>query len=90
MKTALGKQEVMYYKQIIIKRGDDTNCSEKVEQDIPALLRCFRCQKYGLRKESCRGYLTYRRCGQKDPTHMEEDCLNEIKCLNCPEIISHF
>ena len=28
---------------------------------------------------------TRAKCGEKDPDHMEEDCLKEIKCANCQQ-----
>ena len=58
-------------------------CLERVEQYIPAPLRCFKCQKFGHHGEACRGRQTFSKCGEKDPDHAEEDCLKEITCANC-------
>ena len=58
-------------------------CVEKVEQYVPAPLRCFKCQKYEHHREDCRGRHTCAKCGEKDLEHLEEDCLEEIRCVNC-------
>ena len=58
-------------------------CLKRVEQYIPAPLKCFKCQKYGHHREACRGRQTCAKCGEKDPDYMEEDCLKEITCANC-------
>ena len=58
-------------------------CLERVEQYVPASLRCFKCQKFGHHRETCRGRQTCSKCGEKDPDHAEEDCLKEIRCANC-------
>ena len=57
----------------------------KVEQYIPAPLRCFHCQKYGHHKEACKGIRICGKCGNKEPDHTEEECINEVKCANCRE-----
>ena len=44
---------------------------------------CFKCQKYGHHREACRGRHTCTKCGEKDPDHVEEDCLKETRCANC-------
>ena len=46
-------------------------------------LRCFKCQKYGHHREACRRRQICAKCGEKDPDHLEEDCLKEIRCANC-------
>ena len=46
-------------------------------------LRCFRGQKYGHHREACRGWQTYAKCGEKEPDHLEEKGLKEIRCTNC-------
>ena len=51
---------------------------KKVEQYIPSLLRCFKCQKYRHYKENYWEHLTWGRSSQKDPDHIEEDCPNQI------------
>ena len=48
-----------------------------VVQYAPAPLRCFKCQEYGHHREACRGRQTCFKCGEKDPDHLEEDCLKE-------------
>ena len=58
-------------------------CLERVEQYVPAPLRCFKCQKFGYHREACRGRQTCSKCGEKDPDHAEEDCLKETRCANC-------
>ena len=58
-------------------------CLERVEQYVPAPLRCFKCQKFGHHREACRGRQTCSKCGEKDPDHAEEDCLKETRCANC-------
>ena len=58
---------------------------ERVEQYVPVPLRCFKCQKCGHHREACRGQATCVKCDEKDPDHVEEDCLKEIKCSNCPQ-----
>ena len=58
-------------------------CLERVEQYIPAPLRCFRCQKYGRLMEACRRRQTCAKCGEWDPDHVEEDSLEEITCASC-------
>ena len=60
-------------------------CLERVEQYVPALLRCFKCQKFGHHREASRGRQTCSKCGEKDPDHAEEDCLKEITCANCQQ-----
>ena len=58
-------------------------CLERVEQYVPAPLRCFKCQKYGHHREACRGRQTCTKCNEKDPDHVEEDCMKEITSANC-------
>ena len=60
-------------------------CLERVEQYVPAPLRCFKCQKFGHHRETCRGRQTCSKCGEKDPDHAEEDCLKETRCANCQQ-----
>ena len=57
-------------------------CLERVEQYVPAPLRCFKCQKYGHHREVCRGRQTCVKCGEKGADHVEEYCLKEITCAN--------
>ena len=58
-------------------------CLERVEQYVPAPLRCFKWKKYGHHREACRGRQTCAKCGEKDPDNVVEDCLKEIICANC-------
>ena len=57
-------------------------CLERVEQYVPAPLRCFKCQKFGHHREACIGRQTCSKWGEKDPDHAEEDCLKEIRCAH--------
>ena len=58
-------------------------CLERVEQYVSALLKCFKCQKYGHHSEACRGRQTCAKCSENDPDHGREDFLKEIRCANC-------
>ena len=58
-------------------------CLERVEQHVPAPLRCFKCQKFGHHREACRVRQTSSKCGEKDLDRAEEDCLKVIRCANC-------
>ena len=53
----------------------------KVEQYIPNPLRCFKCQKYGHSKATCRGKEICPKCGLED--HDDTNCTNPEKCVNC-------
>ena len=55
---------------------------ERVEQYVPAPLRCFKYQKFGHHREARRGWQTCAKCSEKDPDHAEEDCMKEIRCAN--------
>ena len=57
---------------------------ERVEQYIPAPVRCFKCQEFGHHKEICRGRQVCDKCGEHDPVYMENEC-KSIKCANCNE-----
>ena len=57
---------------------------ERVEQYIPAPLRCFKYQKSGHHKKMCRGQQVCGKCGECDPDYIENECKN-IKCANCYE-----
>ncbi|GBN16751.1 hypothetical protein AVEN_256226-1 [Araneus ventricosus] len=48
---------------------------------IPNPLRCFKCQRFGHSKTSCRGTLTCARCA--DVGHESTDCTRTEKCVNC-------
>ena len=58
-------------------------CLERVDQYVPTPLWCFKCQEYGYHREVCRWWQTYAKCSEKDPDHVEEDCLKVIRCVNC-------
>ena len=53
---------------------------------IPNPLRCFKCHRYGLGENACRGKVTRARCLQVD--HESKTCTNAIYCANCKG--SHF
>ena len=72
-------------KSIILKEMKIGYCLERVEQYVLALLRCFKCHKYGHLWESCRKRLTCGRCSQREPNHIKEDCPNKTKYQNCQE-----
>ncbi|XP_055944662.1 uncharacterized protein LOC129975611 [Argiope bruennichi] len=55
---------------------------------IPNPLRCFQCQSVGHSKASCRGTLTYARCGEKG--HDSQQCSAPEKCVNCDGNYSSF
>ncbi|GBO22526.1 hypothetical protein AVEN_231462-1 [Araneus ventricosus] len=48
---------------------------------IPNPLRCFKCQRFGHSKTSCRGTLTCARCAEVG--HESTDCTRVEKCVNC-------
>ncbi|GBN69366.1 hypothetical protein AVEN_15742-1 [Araneus ventricosus] len=48
---------------------------------IPDPLRCFKCQRFGHSKTSCRGTLTCARCAEVG--HESIDCTRTEKCVNC-------
>ncbi|GBO15480.1 hypothetical protein AVEN_177142-1 [Araneus ventricosus] len=48
---------------------------------IPNSLRCFKCQRFGHSKTSCRGTLTCARCAEVG--HESTDCTRAEKCVNC-------
>ncbi|GBM61060.1 hypothetical protein AVEN_264382-1 [Araneus ventricosus] len=48
---------------------------------IPTPLRCFKCQRFGHSKDSCRGTLTCARCAEAG--HKSSGCTAEEKCVNC-------
>ncbi|GFV81901.1 putative RNA-directed DNA polymerase from transposon X-element [Trichonephila clavipes] len=57
------------------------NC--KIRPYIPNPLRCFRSQRFGHSKTSCRGQLTCSRCASAG--HSSTDCTLEPKCINCSQ-----
>ncbi|GBN17569.1 hypothetical protein AVEN_224529-1, partial [Araneus ventricosus] len=48
---------------------------------IPNPLRCFKCQRFGHSKTSCRGALTCVLCAEVG--HESTDCTRTEKCVNC-------
>ncbi|GBL87512.1 hypothetical protein AVEN_165131-1 [Araneus ventricosus] len=48
---------------------------------IPNPLRCFKCQRLGHSKASCRGTLTCARCAEAG--HDSSNCTESEKCVNC-------
>ena len=48
---------------------------------IPNPLRCFKCQRFGHSKTSCRGTLTCSRCSAVG--HESVDCNEPYHCVNC-------
>ncbi|XP_055927007.1 uncharacterized protein LOC129958506 [Argiope bruennichi] len=48
---------------------------------IPNPLRCFKCQRFGHSKASCRGSLTCASCAEIG--HENSDCTASEKCFNC-------
>ena len=55
------------------------NCS--IRPYVPNPMRCFKCQKFGHTKTSCRGQETCSRCGETG--HPFTECSKEPKCINC-------
>ncbi|GBM75100.1 hypothetical protein AVEN_197457-1 [Araneus ventricosus] len=53
----------------------------KVRPYIPNPLRCFKCQRFGHSKASCRGTLTCARCAGAG--HDSSNCTESAKCVNC-------
>ncbi|GBN79510.1 hypothetical protein AVEN_205509-1 [Araneus ventricosus] len=54
----------------------------KVRPYIPNPLRCYKCQRFGHSKASCRGTLTCARCAEAG--HDSSDCKASEKCVNSP------
>ncbi|GBL95372.1 hypothetical protein AVEN_154782-1 [Araneus ventricosus] len=48
---------------------------------FPNPLRCFKCQRFGHSKASCRGTLTCARCAEAG--HNSSGCIAPEKCTNC-------
>ena len=55
--------------------------SVDVDAFIPNLLCCFKCQKDGHGKDSCKNEVTCFRWTQVG--HDNTDCQNQAKCANC-------
>ncbi|GBM55711.1 hypothetical protein AVEN_196608-1 [Araneus ventricosus] len=53
----------------------------KVRPYIPNPLRCFKCQRFGHSKASCRGNLTCARCAEAG--HDSSNRTESEKCVNC-------
>ncbi|GBN17300.1 hypothetical protein AVEN_131247-1, partial [Araneus ventricosus] len=52
---------------------------------IPNPLRCFKCQRFGHSKTSCRGTLTCARCAEVG--HESNDCTRTEKCVNSRKLV---
>ncbi|GBN58873.1 hypothetical protein AVEN_156204-1 [Araneus ventricosus] len=52
-----------------------------VRHYFPNPLRCFKCQRFGHSKASCRWTLTCARCAETG--HDSSDCTTSEKCVNC-------
>ncbi|GBO16319.1 hypothetical protein AVEN_86008-1 [Araneus ventricosus] len=52
-----------------------------VRHYLPNPLRCFKCQRFGHSKTSCRKTLTCARCTEAG--HDSSDCTASEKCVNC-------
>ncbi|GBN25794.1 hypothetical protein AVEN_45118-1 [Araneus ventricosus] len=55
---------------------------------IPNPLRCFKCQRFGHSKTSCRGTLICARCAEVG--HESTDCTRTEKCVNCKGELTSF
>ena len=54
----------------------------KVRTFIPNPMRCFRCQRFGHTRISCRGSPTCSKCSSTD--HIDDDCESDtLRCVNC-------
>ena len=54
----------------------------KVRTFIPNPMRCFRCQRFGHTRTSCRGKPTCSKCSSTD--HIDDECgSHTLKCVNC-------
>ena len=53
----------------------------KVDTYVPNPTRCFKCQKFGHGKSSCRGTEKCVRCSVEG--HSSFDCDGQVKCSNC-------
>lgn len=59
-----------------------------VEPYIPAPLRCYKCQKFGHHRNSCRGSDRCGRCAGEG--HDSANCTLPLKCVNCSGTHSSF
>ncbi|XP_055936750.1 uncharacterized protein LOC129966353 [Argiope bruennichi] len=55
---------------------------------IPNPLRCYKCQRFGHSRTSCRGTLTCARCAETG--HNSTECTSTEKCFNCKGAHSSF
>jgi len=53
----------------------------KVDAYIPNTLRCFKCQRYGHHRMTCKRELTCAKCGTTG--HEDRDCSQKPHCVNC-------
>ncbi|GBN23201.1 hypothetical protein AVEN_41291-1 [Araneus ventricosus] len=57
-------------------------CHKTITHSLtPNPLRCYKCQRFGHSKTSCRGTLTCARCAEAG--HDSSDCTASEKCVNC-------
>ena len=49
------------------------------EPCIPNPFRCFKCQRFGHGQNTCRGKLTWARCGQFD--YGNKTCVKDVVCV---------
>ena len=55
-----------------------------VQPYSPPVLRCTKCNKLGHTKTKCRApFRTCPACGERNPTHIPQECPNPKKCVNC-------
>ena len=74
----------MFNQSCTPKEGKISYCLDSVQQYIPAPLRWFKCQKYGTPGKLVE-WQTHAKCSEKNPDHLEEDCLKEIRHANCQQ-----
>ncbi|OXU19913.1 hypothetical protein TSAR_001660 [Trichomalopsis sarcophagae] len=55
----------------------------RVFYHIPAVLRCYKCQKFGHDPNFCKNELRCVNCGGNDHLEKELQCPNRTKCANC-------
>ncbi len=53
----------------------------KVDTYIPNPIRCFKCQRYGHFKSTCKRSEACEKCGKED--HVVADCKEALHCVNC-------
>ena len=61
-----------------------------MELYVPAPLWCFKYQKFGHDKNTCRGQQVCGKCGESNLSHTENKCGGKKRCSNCYENHSTF